>query len=151
MDVEEALADDLRAARGEIHFVVEPSSLPQPDEMVQFIDEFVAKHGMTGIGREWEEVVRSVAVRHLTRILHKDLAYDVTIVPLDRAAELAERFIKLLGEACYFTNTVPADRLDDILWAGAMGWTPLTRATFDSGIVAVGPANIGIIWIEDED
>ena len=31
------------------------------------------------------------------------------------------------------------------------GWTPLTAATFDTGIVGVDEAMAGILWVTDED
>jgi hypothetical protein len=145
MDAIQSLADDLREARwaGKLHFIVEPNNEPQIGDIIHLLDDFVQRHGMTGLGAQWDELNRTDAARHLVSILHRDMAYDMEIMPLERAEELTARFVDLFPDAHFFSNCAP-----DVLGFGS---NPITAATFDTGIIAVGTTSTGMIWVEDED
>jgi hypothetical protein len=141
------LEEEVRRTRQGSTHIVERRSSFEVSPMLQLLDDFVGKHGLTGIGSRWNEISRNDATAHLARILHRDLAYDCVLMPTEQAASIAAKFIDLFGEARYFSNTIP-NREDG---TRAQGWNSITDATFDSGIIAVGQLEIGILWVEDED
>jgi hypothetical protein len=84
-----------------------------------------------------------------TEVLARDLAYRATIMPHEDAEALASAFLRCFpGPARFWTN-------GELLVAHAHGtsgaWTSATKATFDSGIVIIGPTHAGLLWVEDED
>jgi hypothetical protein len=82
-----------------------------------------------------------------------DAAYNSEIIPLPRAAELADRFLDQFGTdgVRYYTNgTFHEARGPSLTWSGA-SWNPATEATFDTGVLVVGPNGSGCLWVEDED
>jgi hypothetical protein len=92
------------------------------------------------------EVSAEKARAILVRILHRDLAYDSIIVPLDEAEELAAGFLLAASSpACgYFSN-------GDFSRTPPLAWNPATEATFDTGILVVGAKQSACLWVEDED
>lgn len=116
------------------------------------IDALVARHGLKGIGQDWVEVPYADAVAHLTAVLHRDMAYYSEIMPRGRAGELAERFLGLFAGGRFFTNSEDGPRQQpppSLPWS--WGSSPLTDATFDTGVVAVAAGRTGQLWVEDED
>jgi hypothetical protein len=64
------------------------------------------------------------------------MAYDAEVMPSTQAAQLCDRFFDQFGGGSrYFTNN----------------WCPATGATFDEGILVLGPHCSGCLWVEDED
>jgi hypothetical protein len=136
---------------------VEVTKRPAEDKcnIAALIDVWVARHGFQGIGDSWLEVRHEEALSLLEYVLSRDLAYDdSTIIPAERARSLATRFLELLSpSARYFTNGafhLPPQRLNEHVVQGP-SWTPLTQATFDTGVIALDQQHIGIIWVQDED
>jgi hypothetical protein len=92
----------------------------------------------------------------LTSLLHKDLAYDAEIIPLEQANLLANAFISTFSnKATYFSNLTwdkneykEGNRNYEL---GLSSWTPFTEATFDSGVIIYENNRIGIAWFADED
>jgi hypothetical protein len=92
----------------------------------------------------------------LTSLLHKDLAYDAEITPLEQADLLANAFISnFSNKAMYFSNSTwnkneykESNRNHEL---GLSSWTSFTEATFDSGIIIHDNSRIGIAWFADED
>ncbi len=80
-------------------------------------------------------------------ILSRDLAYDHEFTPPDRAADLANRFLAELGNETltFYTNGTFH------LGRDAGPWMPVTKATFDTGLLIIGPVRSGCLWVEDED
>jgi hypothetical protein len=147
------LRRQILAARGVgvTHVLLERVSLPVRGDLVSVIDAAVASLGFQPISTSWREISSSEAVGILRNILNRDLAYNAEIMPGEVAQELAERFCALFPQtARYFTNGG---------WRTSLGgeaqspvsWQPLTDATFDAGIVAVGNGYLGVAWVEDED
>jgi hypothetical protein len=60
------------------------------------------------------------------------------------ANHLARRVVALFEPGgTYFTNGTLADEEPG-------SWDPATTATFDTGVIAVGPNHVGIVWFTDE-
>jgi hypothetical protein len=87
-------------------------------------------------------------------VLHRDMAYDAEVMPEARAAELADAFLAQFGPGTrYFTygtwHLPPVVRPDGVVCGPS--WSPVTPATFDTGVLAIGPERSGCLWVEDED
>lgn len=91
----------------------------------------------------YRQIAKSEALKILTRVLHRDMAYESEIMPIQSAAELSTLFLKNFEEksATFFTN------IDNSTGA----WNPVTQATFDAGIIAISQTESACLWIEDED
>jgi len=110
----------------------------------EIIDDYVATLGFSTLRGKWIAIDRTVAQSLLTVVLHKDLAYKMEAMTLDFASTAAKCFIDIFSkEARFFTN---GTWLND-----TAGWTPITNATFDAGVVAFDELQIGVLWVEDED
>jgi hypothetical protein len=128
------------------------SELTTSDDSRQVADALVRSLGFRVLGSEWRELTRATACDALERVLERDLAYGGQTMSATAAKRLAEEFVSLFPvQASYYTNGVFPPRADyrDGGWAGS--WDPITRATFDTGVIAVGTDHAGLLWIEDED
>jgi hypothetical protein len=76
------------------------------------------------------------------------LAYNAEIMPAARAVEFAEQFFAQFGAdgVQYYTNGTFHEQIG----SGAE-WNPVTAATFDTGVLVIGPWRSGCLWVEDED
>jgi hypothetical protein len=85
-------------------------------------------------------------------VLVRDLAYEAELMPEAKARELVGRFLDQCGAeepgTRFFTNVS-----DDFLVPGRTSWSfsSATSATFDMGILVVGPTRLGCLWVTDED
>lgn len=83
----------------------------------------------------------------IERGLRRTLAYNGRWVKRRSASRVADAFVACFSsDATFFTN--------GSLWLENPrngGWSPLTSATFDTGIVGVDGAGAGILWVMDED
>ena len=83
----------------------------------------------------------------IERGLRRTLAYNTKWVNASKARRVADAFVACFSsDAAFLTN--------GYLWVSredTNGWTPLTTATFDTGIVAVDDVAAGILWVTDED
>lgn len=115
------------------------------------LDDFVATFGFTGLGDGWIEVSIQTAKTLAREILRKDLAYRIAMMSEDEATLHTERFFALFDASVrYFTNgNLVVHDADPTEITGS--WIPITRATFDAGVVCLGSSRIGILWVEDED
>jgi hypothetical protein len=93
------------------------------------------------------QVDASRAQRVLAVLLRRGFVGDAETMRPDRALEIAASFVADAGgeTATYFTN---GNWDDDEL---RHGWTPLTDAVFDGGLIACGPSIAACMWIEEED
>ncbi|WP_154223030.1 hypothetical protein [Marinicella rhabdoformis] len=97
----------------------------------------------------WIEINRLDAKRLLTDCLAHDLAYQINIMPEQKAQELASAFLKCFDkDTAFLTNQT--HNFDNI-GKGFLSWEPITNATFDTGIIAVKEGVVGILWVKDED
>ena len=77
--------------------------------------------------------------------MRQSLAYGPMLSGAGEVSETAEPFFQAFsGSVRYFTNYKP-------LGPDAAMCSSKTMHTFDSGIVAVDTANIGMIWFAEED
>jgi hypothetical protein len=96
-------------------------------------------------------LTRNVARAVLASLLARDLAYGAPIVDEALASSLSTRFVELFPAGSHFmTNGTLAQHHANTNQDGA-GWTPVTGATFDTGVVAVSASRMGWFWVEDED
>jgi hypothetical protein len=138
--VSEDIATEIRAARG-LDVRCGYSTHPA-------LTGLAIEFGLAADPEYYQEIDAAAARRHLELILHHDLAYRVQHMPIARAAELTARFLAPFGteRVRYFTNATDFDATGQN-WA----WNPVTTATFDTGVLVVGPQLSGCLWVEDED
>jgi hypothetical protein len=127
-----------------------PATAASPD----FLDPFVTSHGFTGIGNEWHEISLAEANTLICRILERDLAYNVELMSHTQSCILRDRFLASFDQQVrFFTNgtfCAPSTSLSQDVVQGPR-WSPITQATFDTGVVAADGKRIGMLWVEDED
>jgi hypothetical protein len=93
----------------------------------------------------WTKLAAEDAEKAAVRVLHRDLAYHAPVMAIERAESLARRFVESCGEAAvFFTNGALA-------LTGTGAWSPITDATFDSGVLGLSASRVGLLWVEDED
>lgn len=85
----------------------------------------------------------AVAIAHLVAY---DQAYELPTGAFAIADDCGAQFVGLFpSEARFFTNSPnPSD-------SSAHSWNPITRSTFDCGVIAISPTRVGVVWFEDED
>jgi hypothetical protein len=136
-DVERALLDR-DGARVRLHIV-------EGQHNKTSFDDLATEAGLRRLGSEWHEIDAQHAEAVLTQVLHRDLAYQAEVMPMDRAMSLARALIAHCGTRSKFaTNTadIPG-RLST--------WFPASDATFDCGVLIIGDRACAVYWIEDED
>lgn len=102
----------------------------------------------------YDEIDAPAANRLCELILHQDLAYNMEMMPAPRASELARRFLALFGTdgVRFFTNgTFHESPQGPRLTYSQVSWHSVTSATFDTGVLILGPRLSGCLWVEDED
>jgi hypothetical protein len=116
--------------------------LPEASDARTRLDAFAEAAGFKGAGESWKEVQADGARKTLVDLLALDQAYRSRIMSEEDAESLAKRFLALWSEdePRFFTNGSPADH-----------WMPITSATFDCGVIALGKRRAGFLWFEDED
>lgn len=115
------------------------------------VDHVVQAHGLRGIAADWIEISAADAHAIVTTLLHRDLAFQGEIMPLATASELATQFFDPIPEPhAYFTNAEWTHD-DGSELATLHGWTPISDATFDSGVVCLGDGRAALLWMQDED
>ena len=142
------ISDEIIAARkcGVVHYGL--SSLGSPS-----ISELAAEFGLASDAACYTEIDSSAARRLVRMILNQDLAYNYEIIPNDRAAELADRFLDqfgIEGVKFYSNGNFHEARRSKVTQSGT-SWNPATDATFDTGVLICGPMVSGCLWVEDED
>jgi hypothetical protein len=91
----------------------------------------------------YRSVERVEADAIATHILEIDLAYGLRIMTPPRAMELWQGFMDAFeGQEVSFATNV---------WTGMKSWNRATEATFDMGVLVIGPNAGGCLWVEDED
>jgi hypothetical protein len=121
-------------------------------ESIRVADALARFLGLRRLGSAWRTISREEARAALAAVLTHDMAYEGECMSPSVAASFVEEFLVGFdsgavfltnGEFPPFSPTKPAG------WRGS--WTPLTEATFDTGVVAVDAARAGLLWVEDED
>ena len=93
----------------------------------------------------WTDLDLTAAREVLTRVLHADLAYNTPMMTVETADALARRFLACCGDAPVFVTN------GSLALTPTGAWSPLTDATFDTGVIAVSDTRVGMLWAEDED
>ena len=112
-------------------------------------DLIVRQAGLFPTDRWRHEVDVEAARKHLAHLLHQDLAYHSPLMPPTRAEFLASQLIGLCAWRICYTNTETPLSLGHT--SLEFTWTPITPATFDSGVVCIGDRHSVIFWCCDED
>lgn len=154
--VNEKRRDKLQALRqeilekreGTVYFEVGEVANPSQPQAIDLLDAYVERSGFQRIGSTWREIDPASARKIITRILHKELAYDYEVMPLHDAQVLADSVIgTLTPSARFFTNGTYAEEEE----SKEVTWHSITKATFDTGVAFIDALLIGLLWIEDED
>lgn len=87
---------------------------------------------------------REEAAVVVERCIRLDLANGLPCIEVHAAEDLAARLMDCFDAGTTF--------LTNATWDGERlsSWTDVSRATFDSGIIAIGNVS-AIVWFEDED
>lgn len=139
LDDGEKLIRQLRALLGEE--AVSAGLAPRKElEAHAAVDTLASELALRRIGEGWREIDRESARALLTETFAEDLAYGTPLLPRAEAIALAEAFDGLFGAStrCFCNRS------------GA-GWTPLTDATFDTGIALVDAERVGVVCVNAED
>ncbi|MBC7501190.1 MAG: hypothetical protein H7315_11935 [Herminiimonas sp.] len=109
-----------------------------------------ARFGLLAAQNGLHEVGIAKAQMVLETLLAKDMAYDLEIMPAERARGLACNFTETHASADirFFSNGDWPARAGT---SAPFSSTSLTNATFDGGVIAVGGDFVSCIWFEDED
>lgn len=128
------------------------ADIPSNVSGVDAADGVVKAQGFDGLEAEWLEISAADALAIATTLLHRDLAYRSDIMPLAIASELATQLFDPVPEPhVYFTNGEWTIDDDESGLATLHSWTPISKSSFDSGIVCLGDGRAGVLWVQDED
>jgi|APCry1669189070_1035195.scaffolds.fasta_scaffold00162_1 hypothetical protein len=125
----------------------EPSETPHTT-----LDALAVEEGYKGLGANWVEVPRRIAVKILTHLIASDLAYPTTVVETAAAEELAGRFLAFFqAGARYFTNGACSGPYAIYTTSGeeVLGWRSISAAPFDNGVIGLSADRVGMLWAED--
>jgi hypothetical protein len=108
------------------------------------IIEVARAFGLADDSAIYRPIDRTGADTLARRILQTDLAYRSEIMDASRAARLWEQFMAMFDEqdVKFATNVISPTN-----W----NWAPATSATIDMGVLVIGSARAGCLWVEDED
>ncbi len=94
-----------------------------------------------------QQIDAATARAVIESILHRTLAYDSDWVEPAHAKHVASTFVaRFADDADFWTNGELWQRDGE-----SRSWSPLTLATFDTGVAAVDGDAAGILWVTDED
>lgn len=112
------------------------------------ITDAATEFGLFPEAKNYREVDGQDAEAILTTVLAEDLAYNCERVPRAEAEQLAADFIHQFDNepARFYTNIEFGESKNAL-----GGWTPVTDATFDAGVLIVSPTRIACAWFMDED
>ena len=113
--------------------------------------ELAERSGLAATSETYREIPAATARWLAVRILTHDLAYKCDLLPPAIAERLVETYLAAFASPGhrYFTNTQGDPSSADRFWCES--WAPATQATFDTGVLILGPTMAGVLWVEDED
>jgi hypothetical protein len=116
------------------------------------LGELAGELGLSPDAGCYREISADAARRLAFLILTQDLAYNVAMVAPALATSLVDRFFAAFdgADVHYFTNGSFHEAPGDRLACSGASWQPATAATFDTGVLVVGPVASGALWVEDE-
>jgi hypothetical protein len=145
-----AVSDDIIAARvcGAVRCGLSKHATPTS------ASELAREFGLDDEPSFYKEIDEAAARDLIRSVLHRDMAYNAEVMHEARAAELADQFLAQFGPGTrYFSNGswhLPRVVLVNGVVCGP-SWDPVTPATFDTGVLAIGQERSGCFWVEDED
>lgn len=160
MLLDEALAAAIRARRCGQVIAREGRRPPEVAGEVQAVHAFALATvetpdpGATDLESEWTVIDRELAHGLVRALFHRDLAYDSVILTLEQADDIASAFIRhreASDDARFYT--IPGLGIWHAEGQPSAGhaYTPLTTATFDTGVVAITASRVFMVWVCDED
>lgn len=113
------------------------------------VADVASSFGLLDSPEHYEEIDAVEAAKVIENVLHRDMAYKNEIMPISLARELSGEFFAMFAgtDARFFTN----GEWGRSLGAHGIGWTPVTSATFDTGVLVVSDQTVGCVWCMDED
>lgn len=115
------------------------------------IDAFVKSFGFRGLNKDWVEINGKDALKILTEILHKNIAYGTSISNRKDSFNIGRRLMSLFKEKSKaFTNgnlVVPNADPNDVEGS----FIGISSSTFDTGVVLIDEEKIAIVWIQEDD
>ena len=113
--------------------------------------ERLKRLGYRGIPeRLWVVATRDEALSIVTDCLARDLADDHEVMPEDEARDLAAAFLANFDDNAQFLTNSRRFLISARSETG-YGLSPISHATFDTGVLVEANGVIGIVWVEDED
>jgi hypothetical protein len=115
------------------------------------VSALASAFGLKGDASLYHQVDLDMARAILVGILHRDLAYGNRLLSLSRAEDLAGQVMTRF--------TVPGIRFltnGKFKQGAGVGlilshWDPATTSTFDTGVLMLGTAESGCVWVAEED
>ena len=105
-------------------------------------------NGDFNVEKELVEIDEASAAAVLSWLIGNSMAYEVELMPPERAAAFTAEFMSLVpAPRRWFSNGEAEWLTGGRAWAG----TPATDFTFDEGVVAVAEGRAWIAWFTDED
>lgn len=151
----EKLADKIRHDRkyGIVHFFIDKALVPESEDVILLLDQFVETNGFNRLGAGWREVDYQFAHDTLVWLIGHHMSYAVVTMQEHSAKELAEAFLSFFGaDARFFTNYIVSDSPESVLkHMHSYQYRSLTNASSDSGVVIVDSCHIALLWFEDDD
>lgn len=112
--------------------------------------EFGKKIGFSIESQDLQEIERDQALDIVKLVLKEDLAYSSQIMSDEQAGELARDFCDQFQKgAKFFTNGSLKESSSGKI--SLSYWSPITKATFDTGVFIIDEKSVGCLWVEDED
>lgn len=113
------------------------------------VTDVARSFGLLDSSECYEEIDAVEAAKVIENVLHRDMAYKTEIMPFSLARELSGEFVAAFAgsDARFFTN----GEWGRSTGALGVGWTPVTSATFDTGVLVVSDQTFGCVWCMDED
>ena len=115
------------------------------------VAQAAAAFGLKDDEKLYRETDMDMARAIIVNVLHRDLAYGNRLIALGRAEELATQVLQRFaqGESRFFTNAEFKHGAAAALVLSR--WDPATTSTFDTGVIILGAAETGCVWVADED
>ncbi|MEG0192273.1 hypothetical protein [Stenotrophomonas sp. YIM B13575] len=113
------------------------------------VTDVASSFGLLDSPECYEEIDAVEAAKVIENVLYRDMAYNTQIMPFSLDRELSGEFVAAFAgsDARFFTN----GEWGRSMGALGVGWTPVTSATFDTGVLVVSDQAVGCVWCMDED
>jgi len=128
---------------GEVTFCI-AARTTSTSSVKALLDDFVVRFNFFGLADGWKEIDLVAAKQIVSEIIFRDLAHGTQMTTGEHACLLAEEFLGIFEQSRFFTNAIFEN--------GTLStWYPVSKSTFDTGVVCLDDTKIGILWVQDED